>query len=189
MYIELNNVSNWIKHHSPKSKSKRLNRSDTVSKPSEVPALPTNIPAKFVQSKRLGANKFQQVVKKVLAKFFESNQENKNKGKLDGKNDGDEEGDASIIDPILHALKETRKLKGEPIIKIEDTSDLKINQALKGVVSKNKLSNITNRRKTSTQMLNCMSPLKNGMRLSQSLIDIYELNTVSRRPTMKFDDI
>ena len=89
----------------------------------------------------------------------------------------------------MHALKETRKIKDEPIIKIEDTSDSKINQALKGVVSKNMLSNFNNRRNTSTQMLDRMSPLKSDMRLSQSLIDIYDMNTVSRRGNVKFDEI
>ena len=89
----------------------------------------------------------------------------------------------------MHALKETRKIKDEPIIKIEDTSDSKINQALKGVVSKNMLSNFNNRRNTSTQMLDRMSPLKSDMRLSQSLIDIYDMNTVSRRGNAKFDEI
>ena len=89
----------------------------------------------------------------------------------------------------MHALKETRKIKDEPIIKIEDTSDSKINQALKGVVSKNMLSNFNNRRNTSTQMLDRMSPLKSDMRLSQSLIDIYDMNTVSRRGNAKFNEI
>ena len=79
MYIELKSVSNWIKHHSSRRRSKRLNRSDSMSKSSEISPLPTTIPAKFINSKRLGTNKFQQVVKKVLAKFIEKTQDNKNK--------------------------------------------------------------------------------------------------------------
>ena len=50
-----------------------------MSKSSEISPLPTTIPSKFINSKRLGTNKFQQVVKKVLAKFIEKTQDNKNK--------------------------------------------------------------------------------------------------------------